>query len=52
MTPKTFTIPGYDYLEKIVKAQSDTSSKVYLPAVWVDKKVAVILLEDITVSQP
>ncbi len=42
---KKFTIEGLDYCEKEVKRQSDTAGQIYLPASWIGKKVAVILLE-------
>jgi len=43
---KKFTIDGIDYLEKQVTYQSPTAGKIYLPASWTGKKVAVILLEE------
>jgi len=43
---KKFTIDGTDYTEKQVSYQSPTAGKIYLPASWTGKKVAVILLED------
>jgi len=42
---KQFKIDGIDYLEKEVTKQSDTAGKVYLPASWIGRRVAVILLE-------
>lgn len=43
--PKEFKIVGYNYLEKEVSPQSKTAGKIYLPAEWIGKKVAVVLLE-------
>jgi len=43
---KQFKIDGIDYLEKQVTYQSSTAGKIYLPASWTGKKVAVILLEE------
>lgn len=43
---KTFTVEGFNYLEKEVTRQSDSAGKIYLPAEWTGKKVAVILLEE------
>lgn len=43
---KTYTIEGLNYIEKEVTKQSETAGKVYLPASWINKKVAVILLEE------
>jgi len=43
---KQFKIDGLAYLEKEVKRQSDTAGQIYLPAFWIGKKVAVILLEE------
>lgn len=45
LAPKEFKIVGHDYLEKQVKMQSTTAGKIYLPAHWINKKVAVVLLE-------
>jgi len=43
---KKFTIDGIDYLEKQVSYQSSTAGKIYLPASWTGKNVAVILLPE------
>lgn len=43
---KKYIISGHDYLEKEVKPHSETASKIYLPADWQGKKVAVIKLEE------
>ena len=43
---KQFKIDGEMYLEKEVKKQSETAGQIYLPASWIGKKVAVILLHD------
>jgi len=42
---KKFEVVGYDYLEKIVKAHTPHTGRVYLPAEWVGRRVAVILIE-------
>ena len=41
---KRFDIEGDDYLEKEVMYQSSSAGRIYLPASWIGKKVAVILL--------
>lgn len=41
---KQFKIEGTDYLEKEVMYQSPSAGRIYLPAPWIGKKVAVILL--------
>jgi len=42
---KRFEIEGQDYTEKTVKRQSETAGQIYLPASWIGKRVAVILLD-------
>jgi len=41
---KQFIIDGIDYTEKVVTRQGDAAGKIYLPASWIGRKVAVILL--------
>lgn len=41
-----FTIEGEDMKKKDVYDHSKTSSAVYLPKEWEDRKVAVVLLEE------
>ncbi|MFH0904521.1 MAG: DUF2080 family transposase-associated protein [Methanobacteriota archaeon] len=45
MPLQKFEVQGEDYVQKVAKRQSDTSSVIYLPASWAGKRVAVILLE-------
>lgn len=42
---KKFELYGTDYREKTVKAHTDHSGRVIMPADWVGKRVALILLE-------
>jgi len=51
MPLQDFGIKGYDYLQKKAKKQSESASVIYLPANWVGKKVAVILLEPVEGSE-
>ena len=45
---KTYTIEGFDIVEKIVpKDRASSSARPYLPYSWRDKKVAIVLLEDV-----
>lgn len=45
MMLKKYHVHGYDYKQKTVSEQSKTASRVYLPASWAGKQVAIILLE-------
>lgn len=38
---------GYAFINKIVKNSGD-SGRVFVPKSWIDKKVAVVLLEPLT----
>lgn len=38
-------VTAYDKVEKIVKAQSNTAGRVYVPKGWIGRKVVVLLLE-------
>lgn len=43
--PHSFTIKGYQAIEKTVTPGSQTSSRVYVPKGWEGKRVMIVLLE-------
>ena len=47
MDKRTFTLTGYQLIEKVVKNGGD-SGRVFVPKTWKDKRVAIILLDEIT----
>lgn len=39
-------LTGYDVVEKIVKAGTNTSGRVYVPKSWIGRRVKVILIDE------
>ena len=47
MDKRSFSLSGYQLIEKVVKNGGD-SGRVFVPKTWKDKRVAIILLDEIT----
>ena len=47
MNKQSFKISGYQLVEKIARNGGD-SARVFVPKTWKDKRVAIILLDEIT----
>lgn len=46
MNKQEFKISGYQLIEKIARNGGD-SARVFVPKLWKDKKVALVLLEEV-----